>query len=166
MVANGEAEVEVGLIGRDGATGLAVVLAGERANHDAYMQVAGKGRRLSVEAFRDLMSKSQSLNTSMLRYANDFLVQVTQTASANARGTMQQRLARWLLMVHDRIGQQALPLTHEFLSIMLAVNRPGVTIALKALEDAATVSQRRGFVTIVDRVALEKIAVIYLKPAF
>ncbi|WP_045836538.1 Crp/Fnr family transcriptional regulator [Hyphomicrobium sp. 99] len=158
VVGNGNGEVEVGIIGRDGATGLSVVLAGDRANHDTYMQVAGTGRRLTAEDFRNVMSSSTTLTNTMLRYANGFLVQVTQTATANACGTIPQRLARWLLMVQDRVETEAIPLTHEFLAIMLAVNRPGVTLALKALEDRATISQRRGSLTIVDRAALEMIA--------
>ncbi len=158
MVSNGDRKVEVGIIGRDGATSLSVVLAGDRANHETYMQVAGAGRRIQAEALRQAMANSASLSNIMLRYANSFLLQVTQTASANACGSIQQRLARWLLMVLDRIEQDTLPITHVFLAVMLAVNRPGVTLALKSLEDSRTVSQKRGFVTITDRAALEAVA--------
>ena len=167
VVANGKREVEVGIVGRCGATGLSVVLAGGRASHETYMQVAGTGRRIRAEALQQAMSSSASLTNIMLRYANNFLLQVTQTAYANACGSIQQRLARWLLMVHDRIEQHALPITHEFLAIMLAVNRPGVTLALKSLEDGGTVSQKRGLVTITDRAALERIAnPVYAKMLF
>ena len=167
VVANGDGEVEVGIIGRDGATGLSVVLANDRASHDAYIQVAGTGRRLPTDVLRQAMSSSPSLTTIMLRHVNSFLVQVSETASANARGTIEQRLARWLLMVDDRMEEQALPLTHEFLAIMLSVNRPGVTVALKSLEYRGTISQRRGHVKIVDRTALQKIAgFLYAKATF
>ena len=85
-------------------------------------------------------------------------VQVAATAAANSERVIGQRLARWLLMCHDRIEGDDLPLTHEFLSIMLAVRRAGVTEAIHLLEGADLITARRAFITIVDRERLEETA--------
>ena len=94
----------------------------------------------------------------MLRYAHAFLLQTTTTALANGRSKTEERLARWLLMADDRIDGDELPLTHEFLGLMLGTHRPGVTIALQALERAGLISGRRRSITILDRKKLEKSA--------
>ena len=92
----------------------------------------------------------------MLRYARAFLAQTTTTALANGRSKIEERLARWLLMAHDRLGGDELNLTHEFLGLMLGTHRPGVTLALQALEKAGLIATRRGRVTILDRKTLQK----------
>ena len=92
----------------------------------------------------------------MLRYAHAFLAQTTTTALANGRSKIEERLARWLLMADDRIDGDELPLTHEFLGLMLGTHRPGVTIAVQALEKAGLITTRRSHITIVDRKGLEK----------
>jgi CRP-like cAMP-binding protein len=84
------------------------------------------------------------------------MVQTTQTALANGRSKIEERLARWLLMADDRIDGGELRLTHDFLGIMLGVQRPGVTIALQELERSALIAHRRGVITILDRAALQK----------
>jgi CRP-like cAMP-binding protein len=166
VVANGDMEIEVGVIGREGMTGVSIIL-GEigPAVYQTYVQVAGSGRRMKVAQFRVAMSDSPTLTKTFLRHANSFLGQVTQTALANARGTLDQRLSRWLLMVNDRVDGDVVPLTHEFLSVMLGVNRPGVTLALKELERTGAITQRRGSISIVDCATLESIAASnYVKP--
>ncbi len=91
-------------------------------------------------------------------YAHAFLIQTAQTALANGRSKNAERLARWLLMADDRIDGGELPLTHKFLSIMLGVQRPGVTLAVQALEHAGLISAGRGVITILDRKGLEKMS--------
>ena len=91
----------------------------------------------------------------MLAYAHTFMVQTSQTALANGRSKIEERLARWLLMAADRVEGE-LALTHEFLSIMLGVRRSGVTTALQELERTGLIAHRRGFVTILDREGLEE----------
>ena len=91
----------------------------------------------------------------MLSYAPAFMVQTTQTALANGRSKIEERLARWLLMAADRVEGE-LALTHEFLAIMLGVRRSGVTTAPQELERTALIAHRRGFVTILDRDGLEE----------
>jgi CRP-like cAMP-binding protein len=133
-----------------------VLLGGERAAHDSYVQVAGKGLRISTAELREADQRSSTLHRAMLRYANTFLLQTTTTALANGRSKMDERLARWLLMAADRVDGKKLPLTHEFLGLMLGTYRPGVTKAVQALEKEGIIAARRGGITILDRKGLEK----------
>src|SRR2546423_10337970 len=158
VVASGTTKpsIEVGIIGREGMTGLAIVMGHDRAQHDTYIQVAGHGLRISAAKLREADECSMTLLRPMLRYAHTFLLQTTTTALANGRSKIEERAARWLLMADDRIDSDDLPLTHEFLGLMLGTHRPGVTIALQALEKAGLITTRRTHVTIVDRKALKK----------
>jgi CRP-like cAMP-binding protein len=156
VVANGQRDIEVGIIGREGMSGLSVVLGGDdRPVNETYMQVAGTGHQMSADNLREVISSSVSLHHAFLKYAHAFLVQTTQTALANGRSKIEERLARWLLMAADRVEGE-LPLTHEFLAIMLGVRRSGVTTALQELERTGLIAHRRGFVTILDREGLEE----------
>ncbi|MBL8549310.1 MAG: Crp/Fnr family transcriptional regulator [Hyphomonadaceae bacterium] len=143
--------IEVGMVGRDGMTGLSVLLGADRAPHDVIMQIAGAGLRTSAAAFRDACAASARLMQHFLRYAHVFTLQVEQTALANGRSKIEERLARWLLMACDRVESDILPLTHESLGAMLGVRRSGVTVALNALEKSGLIDVRRGAVTIRDR---------------
>jgi len=158
VVANGTSKpsIEVGIIGREGMTGLAIILGSDRAQHATYIQVAGKGLRISAARLREADERSNTLHRAMLRFVHAFLAQTTTTALANGRSKIEERLARWLLMANDRINGDDVPLTHEFLSLMLGTHRPGVTIAVQALEKAGLITTRRSHITIVDRKALEK----------
>jgi CRP-like cAMP-binding protein len=158
VVANGgnHSSIEVGLVGCEGMTGIALLLGADRAPHAIYMQVAGAGFTIPAGALRDAMQQSASLQRTLLRYAHAFFIQTTYTALINGRSKVEERLARWLLMAHDRVKGNELPLTHEFLSIMLGVRRPGVTNALRTLQDAGLVDRRRGMIRIVDREGLKK----------
>ena len=161
----GKRSIEVGIIGREGMTGLAVVLGDERASHDTYIQVAGAGHRISAAKLRWAMDRSVRLHRSLLRCAHAFLIQTTQTALANGRSKNEARLARWLLMADDRIDGGEVPLTHKFLGIMLGVQRPAVTVAVQALEEAGLISAGRRVITIIDRTGLEKMSNgAYLRP--
>jgi CRP-like cAMP-binding protein len=157
VVANGNGQsIEVGLIGREGMTGLAVVMGADRSPNATYMQLAGHGRKISAADLRDAMSASETLRASFLRYGHAFIVQTSHTALANGRNKVEERLARWLLMARDRNDSNELTLTHEFMSIMLGVRRAGVTVALDVLEKKSLVRVKRGGVTILDRKGLEK----------
>jgi CRP-like cAMP-binding protein len=124
---------EVGLIGRDG-TGIAVVLCNGRSPNETFIQVEGDGMAISAESLRTAMEKSRSLERALLSYAHAFLNQTSRTALSKGTATLEERLARWLLMANDRLGGDSVPLTHEFLSLMLGVRRAGVTVALHFLE--------------------------------
>jgi CRP-like cAMP-binding protein len=160
VVANGadKRAIEVGIIGREGVTGLAVMMGDDRSPNETFMQVGGYGSRMSAGVFRDCMDESPSLRKALLRYAHAFLIQAANTALANGRHKVEERLARWLLMAHDRIDDDELPLTHEFLATMLGVRRPGVTVTLKVLERQRLIQSRRGAIEIIDRKGLEKAA--------
>ena len=158
VVANGtnKPSIEVGIIGPEGMTGLAIVLGNDRAQHATYIQVAGTGLRISATDLRKAIDRSMTLHRATLRYADAFLRQTTTTALANGRSKIEERLARWLLMAGDRIGSKELPLTHEFLGLMLGAHRPGVTMALRTLQKAGLIETRRRNIIILDRKALEK----------
>jgi CRP-like cAMP-binding protein len=157
VVANGGHPIEVGMIGREGMTGLSVVLDGkDRAVHETFMQMAGKGQRLSAGQLRKAIGQSTTLHQILLQYAHAYMIQTTQTALSNGRSKIEERLARWLLMAHDRTDRDELSLTHEFLATMLGVRRSGVTIALQQLERTGLVAYRRGRISILDREALEQ----------
>jgi CRP-like cAMP-binding protein len=151
-------QVEVGLIGREGMTGLPIVLGNHRSPHSTYIQAAGTGKCIPSKELREATRSSLSLRDSLLKYVQAFGVQTSHTAISNARARMDVRLARWLLMAHDRIGDDTLPLTHEFLSLMLGVRRPGVTEALDGLRKRGLISYKRGDITVRDREGLERTA--------
>lgn len=150
--------VEVGLIGREGMTGLAVVLGADRSPNETFVQNAGSALRMPATDLRRAMERSSSLRSHLLLYAHAFLIQVMQTAKTNARSKIEERLARWLLMAHDRLNTDELGMTHEFLSVMLGVRRPGVTVALSFLERTALITTDRGVISIVDRAGLKRAA--------
>jgi len=143
--------IEVGLIGKEGITGLGVILGcNDRAETDTYMQLAGSGRRIRAADLRRAIASSATLHQMLLTYVYGYLRQVMQTAAANGRGKIEERLARWLLMASDRAGDE-LQLTQEFLAIMLGIRRAGVISALQALEVQGLITRRRGAIAILDR---------------
>jgi CRP-like cAMP-binding protein len=149
-------QVEVGLIGREGMTGLSVVLGNHRSPHATYIQSAGIGQCIPADDLRKAMLESVALRDLLTKYAIAFGIQTTHTAVSNAQSRLDQRLARWLLMAHDRIGTDAMPLTHEFLSLMLAVRRAGVTQALSLLKKEGLVLHTRGHITVLNRKGMER----------
>jgi CRP-like cAMP-binding protein len=160
VVANGggDRSVEVGIIGREGVTGLTVIMGADRSPDDTFMQVAGRGQQIRANQLRHAMTESQTLHRSLLLYGHAYVVQTSRTALANARSKIEERLARWLLMAQDRTDNHELALTHEFLSMMLGVRRPGVTIALQFLESRGVIRRVRGQISISDREGLKKIS--------
>ncbi len=153
-----ETKVEIGLIGREGMTGLAIVLGNHRSPHSTYIQAAGRGQRIGAAELRKALAASATLQGFLLKFAQAFMVQTAHTAIANARARLDQRLARWLLMAHDRLDGNTLPLTHEFLALMLGVRRAGVTEALHALESRRLIESARGQVVVRDRKGIERSA--------
>ena len=129
-------------------TGVAVVLASDRSPHETFVQNAGEGSRIPTADLRRAMQQSHTLRDSLLRLVHAFMIQAAYKASYG-RSTTEERLARWLLMAHDRLDTSELTITHEFLSIMLNARRPSVTDALTLLEKRSQI--RRGNIAIVDR---------------
>ncbi|MCJ2127105.1 Crp/Fnr family transcriptional regulator [Methylobacterium sp. J-077] len=147
--------VEIGLIGREGLVGSAPILLGDdRTPYTHFVQAAG--HMLSIDA-RELLRVAEerpALRLLLLRYIHTYFAQTAQTAFANARGNTSMRLARWLLMYQDRSDGDTVKVTHEFMSLMLGVERAGVTTALRRLEQDAFVRKHRGLVEIIDREGL------------
>ena len=118
-----EHRIEVGVIGFEGVTGVPLIMGDTKAQHSTDMQIAGGGYRIPQEVFRDAIGQSEKLRALMLKWAQAFMIQTAHTALANGRAKLEERLARWLLMAHDRLTGDAVPLTHEFLAVMLGVRR-------------------------------------------
>jgi CRP-like cAMP-binding protein len=154
----GHHSLEVGMIGREGMTGLSVVLAAERSPNETFMQSAGEGWRVATDDLLAATEKSTSLRNMFLRHAHAVMTQMCFTALSNGSYKIEERLARWLLMAQDRSDGPEVFLTHEFLSVMLGVRRPGVTAALGDLEKLGVVTAKRGSVTVLNRGGLEDAA--------
>jgi len=151
-------KIEVGLIGPEGMSGSAVILGGDQSPHATYIQVAGAGQGMASDELRRAMKASESLRTLLLKFVQVFMVQTAHTAIANARAHIDRRLARWILMAHDRTRNKTLPLTHEFLSLMLGVRRAGVTLALQSLKRQKLIDTGRNQIVILDRKGIERMA--------
>jgi len=151
-------QAEAALVGREGMTGIPVVLGNDRWVNDSYVQIEGAGLRITANTLRQSLAKSATLRAIFLAYTQAFVVQTAQTALVNARGNVEARLARWLLMAHDRLDGNELPLTHEFLALMLGVRRAGVTTALQKLESDGLVAAKRGLIIVEDRAGLIRLA--------
>jgi CRP-like cAMP-binding protein len=147
----GKRDIEVGIIGRESMTGLALALGQDRARHTTYIQVAGAGHRMSAAKLRQAMAHSAGLHRALLQCVHAFLNQTTETALANGRSKNEERLARWLLMAHDRMDGSELPLTHKLLAIMLGVQRPAVTVVVQALEREGLIKAGRRAISVLDR---------------
>jgi len=150
--------IEVGMVGYEGMTGTAVVLGDDRSSNEVVVQASGTALRIATAALRKAMDKSPSLAGTFLRYVNTLMAQASQTAVANGRGRLDERLARWLLMWQDRLQTEDLKITHDFLSILLGVRRASVTVALHDLEGRALLRSTRTLIKILDREGLRTAA--------
>ena len=155
VAGNSHKRLEVGLIGPEGMTGLPIVLGNDRSPHENFIQVAGEGSRIPADKLREAIAKSRSLEKAFLKFVHSFMNQTANTAFSNGTATLEERLARWLLMAHDRLDGDEIPLTHEFLSLMLGVRRAGVTVALNYLESRGVIRMSRGQIVITDRDGLK-----------
>jgi CRP-like cAMP-binding protein len=155
IVADGPQPIEVGVIGNEGMSSVGVLLGSDRSAQDIYMQIAGAGRRIRAEILANADARSPALHRVLMRYVNALIVQLTHTAQSNGKSKAEDRLARWLLLAHDRLQGDELPLTHELLSIMLGTPRPGVTVALGHLTSEGLIETGRGRITILKRRGLE-----------
>jgi len=148
--------VEVATVGREGLVGIGAVLGNPIASGDAFVQVAGEPAAvMSIEVFRREMDRRGAFHELVTRYSQAFVALLMQSVACNGLHSAEERCCRWLLMTHDRIGQDEFALTHEFLAIMLGVRRPTVTLVMAELARAGVVSHVRGHVRIVDRKGLE-----------
>ncbi len=147
--------IEAGLFGFDGMSGTPVLTGGTQSPHETFMQIGGHGRAIATERLSELLDESASMRQHLLRFLQALFIQATHTALSNGRARLEERLARWLLMCHDRIEGDTMVLTHEFLSVMLGVRRAGVTVGTHQLEGKGLIRAGRGRITVLDREGLE-----------
>jgi CRP-like cAMP-binding protein len=150
--------VEVGLIGKEGFVGLPTIFGFKTSALRIITQGDGTAYRVDVGILRTLLPHCPELERQLLRYSMILGIQSTQLAACNRLHDVEERLARWLLMSHDRIGGKTLPLTQEFLSQMLGTRRSTVSVAASVLQRAGMISYTRGNVTIVNKSKLEDTA--------
>jgi CRP-like cAMP-binding protein len=150
--------VEVGHIGYEGMAGAHVLLKVPKTPNRTFMQTEGNGIWVPTAVFLNMVEQVPTANELLLRYVHCCELQLSHSALANGRYNMSERLARWLLMCHDRLRADDLPLTHEFLSIMLGVRRSGVTNEIHILEGVHAIKATRGNIKVLNRQKLEEIA--------
>ena len=148
--------VEVGLIGRDGMVGIPVLLGNDIAFEEAVVQIEGSAMRMRSVVFKEALRGNHSpLLTQLLLYTRSLMKQVGRTAACNRIHTVEERLSRWLLMCHDRMESDELPLTQEFISNMLGTRRASVGTAATGLQTEGLIRYSRGHIKILDRIGLE-----------
>lgn len=148
--------IETGTIGNEGVVGLPAFLGMPVAAGRAFCQIPGRAMRVTVSAMLAERERHSQLATLIFRIANATMSMLAQTAACNRAHPVEERMARWLLMTHDRVEGDEFPLTQEFLSQMLGVRRPSVNTAGLALQQAGLIRYSRGKITIVNRTGLEQ----------
>ena len=151
-------ESESGFIGRCGVVDISTVLGADSSAIQCYIQVPGNGYSMPLDALHKAFTASLSLHALFLRYVQAIFTQLAHTALSNAAHGVEERLARWLLMCFDRIDGDELPLTHEFIALMLNVRRAGVTIALGSLASAGLISTGRSIIRLQNHAGLRDLA--------
>lgn len=146
--------VEIGSIGFEGMTGCATLLGPANAAHSAHALTPGSAFKIAIGDFERCVDLSAGLRRHLMKFSHTFAVQIAATALANAAGTLKSRLARWLLMAQDRLITKNIDVTHEALSLMLAVHRPGITMAIQSLEGRHLIHATRGRIIIKNREGL------------
>ncbi len=154
-----ESRVEVGLVGRESVVGSSVLLAADATSYvQAMVQMPGTAYCISAATLHASLEQVPTLRRLVRQALEASIVQLAQIAACNSRHTLPERLARWLLMAHDRMDGNELPITQEILAIMLAVRRPGITIGIGALQAVGLLQHSRGRIAICDRPGLEAAA--------
>ena len=148
-------QVEVGIIGREGMLGVSLLSGTDTSFIEVMVQLPGAALRMAVGDFRHELELNAPFRMLLLRYNEALHAQIMQTAACNGRHGLEQRLARWLLMAHDRVSGDELPLTQEFMAMMLGVHRPSITVTASILQRAGLIRYSGGRVTVLDRCSLE-----------
>jgi CRP-like cAMP-binding protein len=145
----------VGIYGSEGFGNLAVLLGASTSSSMEIVQLGGFALRIGAEELRQAIAILPALRTALLRYTHIFMMQISYGAMSSSSTTIDQRLARWLLMFQDRIRERNLAVTHQRLADILGVRRSGVTEAIHTLEGRKLIDARRGMISIIDRPQLE-----------
>lgn len=147
--------VESGIIGREGISGTSVIMGENYSPRESTIQLGGEGWRIKTEEFREFFETHASFRRLVLHYIYAFIAQISQNAVCLCHHVIEQRLSRWLLMFDDRTDFEEMRLTQEFISQMLGVHRPSVSISAKKLQELGLISYNRGTIKILDREGLE-----------
>jgi len=151
-------QAEVGLIGREGMVGLPLITGIDTAFVEAFVQGDGSALQMEAGAFRHAMDEEPDVRNLLFRYQEAMHSQTTQTAACNGRHDLEQRLARWLLMAHDRAEGDEFQMAQEFLALMLCVYRPSLSVVASTLQRAGMIQYGRGHIRVLDRAGLEATA--------
>jgi CRP-like cAMP-binding protein len=152
------AMLEVGIVGNDGMAGLSVFMGINKSRNRALVQGAGTAMRMKAAALRKEVSNGGALHNLLHLYTHSLLTQISQSAACNRFHLVNARLARWLLMTHDRVKGDEFYLTQEFISHMLGVRREQVTLAASTLQKQKLISYSRGQIKILNRTGLVAIS--------
>ena len=155
VLENGSA-IETANIGREGAFGLFAAMYSRVSFNRCLVQLEGDMVRCPIALLQSEFKHSDHVRNLFVSYSETLLSQVQQTVACNSMHTIEERICRWLLMMHDRAQGKSLPYTHEFLSHMLGANRKSVTLAAQAMQADGLISYRRGKIQVVDRPGLER----------
>jgi CRP-like cAMP-binding protein len=145
---------EIGLIGRDGMYPASAILDVDADPFSVHMQIQGEALRIATPTLKAIMAEDREVHRLLACYIQTLAVQQAYTSLSNAVHQIGERLARWILMCHDRVDGMEISLTHEFMSMVLAVRRPSVTTALHVLEGKKLIYSERGVVSVRDRAGL------------
>jgi CRP-like cAMP-binding protein len=148
--------VETASIGREGVVGLPALLGAAKSPNRAVVQLPGAALRIGAPVLTNAMWQSQPLAEPLLCYVHALMHQISQVIACNTFHDVQQRLCRWLLAMHDRVGERGFPLTQEFMADTLGVRRPTISVAAQNLQEIGAIRYRRGTMEILDRERLEK----------
>jgi len=150
--------VEVGVVGNEGMVGVDIFMGAPTQLNDAIVQGAGSAWRMSAEHLLVRFQHNREWQRQLLRFTDAFITQVSQTAACNRAHDMEARLARWLLMMHDRVAEPQIRMTQQFLARMLGARTASVNEAVQKLEAAGVIGHRRQEIAVVDRKGLERMA--------
>lgn len=147
---------EVGTVGSEGMAGVPLLLGTERTPNKAFYQVPGETMRMSAAIFHKEIAARGPFENIMRLHALCFLNQVSQSTACNRLHAVEQRLCRWILMCHDRVGGEQVHLTQNFLAQMLGVRRASVSVVAATVQKAGFIRYRRGIIDVLDRAGLEE----------
>jgi CRP-like cAMP-binding protein len=146
---------EMAVYGREGALGLVSSMMARQSFGRYIVQACGTASRIELEHLHEVISARPKVRQLVLNFAEAMMARVLQNVACNAVHSVEERCCRWILSLHDRLDQDTVPLTHEFLADMLGVQRSTVSSITRALQAAGLIRQGRGLITVIDRTGLE-----------